>query len=342
MKNTDTNRLYSLLFLRFPHLLFVFFFASLILFSSSSASARDIRVLILDEEQKSAPDLKEMKKVGNMTGKLLFKGNEYNGKIEVFKANAGLFVVNEVPIEEYVKSVVKAEVGDNWPMEALKAQAVAVRTYAIYNILHSKNDVYDLTSTSLSQIYKGKQSDPNVEKAVNATRGEIITHKNKPINALYHSTSGGQTELPEEIFGKSYPYLTSVKTECTSSPYYIWERRIMNKELAATLSLDSIDNITISKKTKTGRVKELKIASNDKEIIIDAKTFRKTLGWKKLPSTWFSVSKKEKLFIFNGKGYGHGVGMCQWSAMEMAKKGESYKKILSLFYPDTTIQLYED
>ncbi len=304
--------------------------------------AFNIRILILDDSYKSTPNLDDIRRVGNIDGKLLFKGIEYSGKIEVFKGKNGLFVVNELPIEEYIKGVVKVEVGENWPLEALKAQAVAVRTYAIYNVEYKKDGVYHVTSSTLSQLYKGLKTDPNVEEAVNSTRGEILTYNGKPVNALYHSTSGGLTELPEEIFGKAFPYLKSVECDSSSSPFYIWERRIQLKELERLLRLKNLEVVDVDSTTKTGRAKEVKFTGKEYEKLFSANELRKILGWKRLPSTWFSISMYDDLVIFKGKGYGHGVGMCQWSAMEMAKKGASYKDILAVFYPGTVIELYED
>jgi len=322
-------------------------FASLFLFVLNPffvhpAPAEDIRVLILDDSYKSVPDLDKIKRVGNMEGKLLYKGIEYQGRIEIFKGQYGLFVVNELPLENYVKSVVQAEVGKNWPLEALKAQAVTVRTYALFNINHTRNEIYHLVSSTLSQMYKGYTTDPDIEKAVDATKGEILTYDGKPINALYHSTSGGRTELPEEVFMTKYPYLKSVKSDCSTSPYFMWERRITKKELSDMLHIPPVKSVEVTERTKTDRAKTVLIKTDGEDTALKATVLRKKLGWKKLPSTWFSVKNHSDYIIFDGRGYGHGVGMCQWSAMEMAKKGISYKKILSTFYPNTIIQLYEN
>lgn len=309
---------------------------------ASNVYSFSIRILILDDSYKSVPKLNDMKRVGNINGKLLFKGIEYDGKIEVFRGEEGLFVVNELPIEDYVKGVVKVEVGENWPLEALKAQAVAVRTYAIYNMHNKNNTIYHVTSSSLSQLYKGLQTDSDVEKAVNSTSGEILTYNGEVINALYHSTSGGLTELPEEVFGSSFPYLKSVTCDSSTSPFYIWERRIHRQELENILKFNPIIGIEVVSKTKTGRAKEVKLTGIGAEKVFQANELRQMLGWKRLPSTWFTTEVRDKMIIFRGKGYGHGVGMCQWSSMEMAKKGINYKEILATFYQGTVIKLYED
>ncbi|UCG77307.1 MAG: SpoIID/LytB domain-containing protein [Nitrospirota bacterium] len=324
---------------------FAIFFAlalSVILFTPNYSHANDVRILIVDDKLKSVPELNDLRRIGNVNGKLLFRGTEYSGKLEVFKSSKGLFVVNELPLEEYIKGVVKVEVAENWPLEALKAQAVAARTYAIFNIENTNNGIYHMTSSTLSQLFKGIKSDPDIEEAVNSTRGEIMTYNGKAINALYHSTSGGKTELPEEVFGRSYPYLRSVKAECTTSPLYVWERRIPKADLKKALGNERIDRVEIRSHTKTGRVKELAVLEDDSNMTISAAELRKKLGWRRLPSTWFEVVNKDNTVIFSGKGYGHGVGMCQWSAMEMANRGANYKEILSTFYPGTTIELHEN
>lgn len=317
--------------------------ASCILHLASDASADTIKVLILDESYSHIPQKNEqLKKIGNkIKGDLLISGIHYTGEIEVWKGQDGLYVINEIPFEDYIKSVVLAEVGTNWEMEALKAQAVVSRTYAVYQKNANGNPYYHLTSSVLHQAYKGNSSDTRIAYAVEKTSGEILTFNNKPIEAFYHSTAGDRTELPEEVFGKSYPYLKSVEASCETSPYWVWERKMPVSELERSLNVSGVKNITIKSLTATGRVKELRIDADSGQDTIKATELRKLLGWQKLPSTNFGLVRDGDSVIFEGKGFGHGVGLCQWSALEMAKKGKSYREILSFFYPGTEIQLYE-
>ncbi|MDO9287162.1 MAG: SpoIID/LytB domain-containing protein [Thermodesulfovibrionales bacterium] len=283
-----------------------------------------------------------MEKIGDkMKGDLLVSGVHYTGAIEVWKGQNGLYVINEIPFEDYIKSVVLAEVGANWEMEALKAQAVVSRTYAVYQKNANGNYYYHLTSSVLHQAYKGNSSDTRIAYAVEKTSGEILTFNNKPIEAFYHSTAGARTELPEEVFGKSYPYLKSVEASCQTSPYWVWERKVPLSEIEKSLNVSGVKDITIKSRTSTGRVKELCIDTDSSQDTIKATELRRLLGWQKLPSTNFSLVRDGDSIIFEGTGYGHGVGLCQWSSLEMAKKGKSYKEILSFFYPGTEIQLYE-
>ncbi|MEW6214330.1 MAG: SpoIID/LytB domain-containing protein, partial [Nitrospirota bacterium] len=158
---------------------------------------------------------------------------------------------------------------------------------------------------------------------------------------FYHSTAGERTENPEEVFGKSYPYLKSVESKCELSPYCVWEKRIQIAEVEKALNLSGIKEISIKSYTSTNRVKELNVINNSGTTTINATELRKSFGWSRLPSTNFNITRDGDSIIFEGKGYGHGVGLCQWCALEMAREGKNYKEILSFFYPGTTIQFYE-
>jgi len=307
----------------------------------TSPTSKKIRVLIL-EDNYTMPDKNEnLVMMGNTGGDLLVNGTHYNGKIEVWKGEKGLYLINEVPLEEYVENVVSSEVGANWDMEALKVQAVISRTYAVFRKSQSEDSRFDLTSSVLHQVYKGSTVPVQITYAVRETAGEILTYDGKPIEALYHSTSGGRTENPEEVFGKSYPYIRSVESNRELSPYWVWERKIPNEEIEKALGVKELKGMTVKSLTSTGRVKELSVESESDETVVKATDLRKLLGWSRLPSTNFSMKVNGSSITFEGKGYGHGVGLCQWSALQMAKDGKSYREILSFFYPGTEIHLYE-
>ena len=308
----------------------------------SADAAETIKVLIVNDVYSKIPEKGEkIKRLGSIEGNLLVTGTHYSGNIEVWRGNSGLYLINELPLEDYVRGVVIAEVGFNWEMEALKAQAVLSRTYALYQKKINGDSIYHLTSSVLHQVYKGSSSDIRVAYAVTGTRSEILTFNGSTIEPFYHSTCGGKTEIPEEVFGKNYPYLRSVESNCETSPYWVWERKIPLKEIENALALSGIKKITIQSYTSTNRTKELNIIHKSGTITVRATDFRRALGWSTLPSTNFTISKDGDLILFNGKGYGHGVGLCQWSALQMASEGKNYKDILSFFYPGTTLQLYE-
>ena len=318
--------------------------AGLILFSLQSAYAsQNIRVLILSDSAPAIPDRTEkIERLGSVRGDLLVMGTRYSGNIDVWKGTSGLYIINELPLEDYIKDVVVAEVSADWDIEALKAQAVVSRTYALYQKKANSGSVYHIASSVLNQVYRGNNPDARVARAVDETRSEILTYRGLPIEAFYHSTCGGKTENPEDVFGKSYPYLKSVESTCDISPYSVWEKQIEPREIEKALKLRGIRDIVIKSRTSSGRVKELRITTSSGSSSMSAPDFRKALGWSRLPSTNFSVQKDDGSFLFEGKGYGHGVGLCQWCALKMAREGKTYKEILSHFYPGATITLYEN
>jgi stage II sporulation protein D len=317
-------------------------FISVLILIHKAEAADTIKVLIVNDAYTQIPAKNEkIRKLGSIKGDLLVMGTHYTGNVYVWKGDNGLYFINELPIEDYVKDVVAAEVRPDWEIEALKAQAVISRTYAVYQKMMNGDSIYHIASSVLDQVYKGNNPDVRVAYAVAETSGEILTFDNKPIEAFYHSTSCGRTENPEEVFGKSYPYLKSVGSNCEISPYSAWEIRIQFAEIENALNLSGIKEISIKSYTSTHRVKQLEIIDNSGITTINATDFRKALGWSRLLSTDFHISRDGDSVIFKGKGYGHGVGLCQWCALQMARNGKNYKEILSSFYPGTTIKLYE-
>lgn len=321
----------------------VFLFCFLPLLVPSMPEAVSIRVLILDDFFQGIPAKNEqMEQMGKLSGDLLVSGTHYDGNISVFKGKSGMYLINELPLEEYVKNVVATEVSSSWDMEALKVQAVIARTYALYQKTVSGNAYFDLTSSVLHQAYKGSSVDARIAYAVMNTEGEVLYYNGKLIETLYHSTSGGKTEEAAEVFGNSYPYMKPVESNCEISPYWMWERKIPVEEIEKALNLTKVAEIRVTSYTVTKRVKTVDVMHGGGVTSVKTTELRKLLGWSRLPSTNFVVSRENGNFVFEGKGYGHGVGLCQWSALQMARDGKNYKEILSFFYPGTVIRTYED
>lgn len=294
-----------------------------------------IRVLIGDIIPKS----NNLEKIKKVSAKAIVSGTTYQGEIELWKSEEGYFLINVIELEEYVRGVVASEVGINWPAEALKAQAVLARTYAVKHIIRNRErNFYDVTSSVFHQVYKGEAGSEEIEKAVKETKGEILIYNKEPIMAFYHACSVGKTEEPKEVFGRDYPYLKSVEVPFTPSPYTIWEKKISFELLQKSLSLDKILGVEIFSYTDTGRIKEFKFTDGKNEKFIKATELRRLLKWSPLPSTMvINMRIEEDGIIFEGHGYGHGVGMCQWCAFQMAQDGKNYKEILQYFYPGTEI-----
>jgi stage II sporulation protein D len=314
-----------------------------LLLTSLSFAEDTIKVLII--EGPDSPILTEnAEKIGNLKGEIFINGYRYNGFVDIRRDENGLHFINELPFEKYIEGVVAAETGKNWAIEALKAQAVISRTYAFYQKLLNVGKDYQITSSVLHQAYKGDNTNEAISRAVRETSGEILTYEDRPIEAFYHSTCQGKTELPEEVWGKNYPYLKSVPCMDKNSPYEHWVRRFSLDEVEKVLGINRIRDVRITSFTSTGRARILKVVIEDSyrtensEIEIKATDLRKLLGYRELPSTQFSVIIEDRDVIFEGNGYGHGVGLSQWGALELANEGKSYKEILEYYYPGTIIE----
>lgn len=318
---------------QFPIFITTIFFLFLSCASVHSVEGPSIRVLHVNGEKKPL----SLNYVGRLEGSMLINGEEFRGAVEVWKEMDETYLINEIPLEEYVKGVVAAESGKDWPVEAYKIQAVIARTYAVYHMKRNSNLPYHVTSSVLHQVYRNGPYDEKIIKAVEETRGEVLLFNGEPIEALYHSTSSGSTEDPEEVFSKRYPYIRPVKVTARLSPYEQWQRIIPIKDIEKATGINGINDIYILSRTSTGRAKELGIRTGSGTKRIKAVQLRRLLGWQVLPSTGFELRKDGDFIIFSGSGYGHGVGLSQWSSLDMVFEGKNYREILDYFYPGTEI-----
>ena len=271
---------------------------------------------------------------------LSVQGKKYRGAIQLIQDDGKITVVNIVPLEEYIYSVVPAEVSKTWPMEALKAQAVAARTYAMCRMAVRGDYEFDLNCGQSDQVYGGYEAEKEqTTRAVDETKGEILTYDGEPILCYFHSNSGGKTEDAFSAFGLKRPYLKSVPDPYSkNAPGYHWVLRISAKELQRRLSnkgynVTSIHEVLINNKTTTGRVKSVKVMHSGGAVIIPGNDFRWKVDSTMMRSTLFTIRKEGNYFTFNGYGYGHGVGLSQWGCYRMAQTGRYYKDILAYYYP---------
>lgn len=272
---------------------------------------------------------------------------EYVSNITVRVKRSEKDIIEVVPLEKYVEGVVAGEMPVSFELEALKAQAVAARSYVMKHMEYNKENDYDVVDTVVNQVYldenylKDAWKDKYVEKinkiktAIIETKGEYLSYDNKIVDALFFSTSVGKTENCEEIFDTSVPYLKSVESSWDSktSPVFSETTKFTKKDFYEKLGLDFSDKlkIIINSTTSTGRIKE---------IVINNKTFsssdvRSKLGIK---STYFNIIDDKNNIIVTTKGYGHGVGMSQYGAEGMAKEGYKYDQILKYYYQGVEIK----
>jgi len=254
--------------------------------------------------------------------------------------NTSIAVINIVRIEDYLLSVVPSEVPSSWPQEALKAQAIAARSYVVANLNKHKADGYDVKDTVEDQVYRGvvsENDDTNVACA--GTCGLVLKQNAQVISAFFHSTSGGSTELSENVWGKPLPYLKSVPDFDDQAPLFTWQRSFTVNQLNKLLGLDA-DQLSAlfvvgRHKSSAQRVKHLLAVGNSSARVLTGTEVRKLLN---LPSTQFSVLQSDGAYVFSGRGFGHGLGMSQWGAKALADKGYNAGQILSYYYKDVTIE----
>lgn len=267
-------------------------------------------------------------------GPLAVAGKEVRGSVEVLVHGGGLLVVNELPMETYLAAVLGSEMPPAFEPEALKAQAVAARTYAIGKKIAAEGQPFHLGATVLSQVYGGvHREDPRTRAAVEATEGEVLVFEHSPIEAYFFSSCGGRTAGGAEALGRPLPYLKSHSCpESAQTPGARWSLSLSPAELGKRLGLAPVSAVRIDTHTTDGRARtvEVQIASGKRRFT--AVELRRRLGYGELKSLAFDVTKTGGSFRFTGKGNGHGAGMCQWGAQAAAKEGWDYRRILGHYY----------
>ncbi len=254
--------------------------------------------------------------------------------------------VIKVPLEDYVKGVIAGEMPVDFDIEALKAQAVASRSYVLVKMRDNKNSDYDVVNTTTNQVYLTDEKMKNnwkenydnnlkkVKKAVQDTNGEYLSYNGEIANALFFSTSSGMTENSEDVFVSSIPYLRSVSSDWDkASPKYEEVNVYTLNDFYEKLNLEynEILTVEITEKSNTGRPKKININGT----IFSSRDIASKLG---LRSSYLSITVNDKRVTIVTKGFGHGVGMSQYGAEGMAKEGYKYNEILAHYYEGTEIK----
>ncbi len=262
--------------------------------------------------------------------------------LRVYMSDSGK--IETMKFEKYIEGVVAAEMDPAWPLEALKAQAVIARTFTIEELerrggvasLHPGADVS--TNPEEFQAYDASRVNDNVRRAVQETRGQILTYQNRPIRAWFHSDAGGQTATPTEGLGPSknvsdVPYVRSVKCPWTA-PNTVWTATFTREEVRAAAARagrdpGTVTNVAIGRKGPSGRAVDIVVGG----AAVPAPELRKALGSTRMKSTLLtSITLEGDKVIMKGKGSGHGVGLSQWGARAMAEQGKDAREIINYFY----------
>ena len=273
-------------------------------------------------------------------------GREYMGRLDVLRNGDGaLVVVNDLPLEDYVVGVLRAESNERWPQEALRAQAIASRTYAAYHRVLNAAKPYHIVASTAHQQFAGRvAASSTVWAAVQETTGQVLRWEGELFPAFYHSNSGGYTEDPRTVFAaRNMPALRAVVCPLAAgSPHFQWTLDLRLDDLADLLrrgnvGVGAVRSIEVTERTASLRATLVTVRGTTGSQRLRGNDFRRLVGYDTLKSTLFAVAVDGELARFSGRGYGHGVGMCQWGAKGMAEQGASAWQILTFYYPGATL-----
>ncbi|MBI5966612.1 MAG: SpoIID/LytB domain-containing protein [Deltaproteobacteria bacterium] len=278
--------------------------------------------------------------LSSSNGPVLLNGRRYRDKLKIFPGQKrDLWVINELPLQEYLVGLINYEISSEWFLEVAKAQAVVARTYATFQKRIRSGELYDVESGVNDQVYGGiDREDERSRRAVDETDGELLLYQGNPIFAVYHACCGGKTESPEYLWSGNFPYLKGTHCSfCLDSPHFYWNYQVDRETLGKALksvgfSGSVVWGIEVVERSPSGRVLQLLIKDGKSLFQITGKELRRVLGYDLLRSTNFVVQESGEDYLFSGLGWGHGIGMCQWGAKGMAEKGADYRGIIHYYY----------
>ncbi len=336
-----------------------------VFYSSRAVKVKNTRGFLRVENHKGAVIQERLDEVniiprGN-NNRVILDGARYRGILKMLPDGQSVQLINVVYMEDYLRGVVPPEIGKRTEdeLEAVKAQAVAARTYAMAHLQQYSNEQYDMKSSIVDQVYQGAGvEDKLVNRAIDVTAGRVLFFEDKYINAYYHSTCGGYTDDIASVWDrKELPYLKSVQDggACSWSKYYNWSEEFSESQLRGRLEqylssdrgrdlrIGKIRDITITEYTPGGRVATMLVHTDQDVFRFHKDRIRWVVGRTSnpdliLPSDRFKVeierdnSGDVRSITFSGSGYGHGVGMCQCGAIGLAREGWTYDQILTHYY----------
>jgi len=278
-------------------------------------------------------------------GPLRVGARDYIGALEIWRQGEGLLLVNDVAMEEYVAGTVRGEASERWPAEALRALAVVARTYAVFQQNRSAGRVFHLVSGNQDQNFVGLALEGSpAREAARTTAGQVLTWQGRVFPTFYHSDSGGFTEAPQSVFsGDGVPPLEGVRDEFSmDSPNYTWTVTIPLAVIGDRLRRGGIDvgqvtRLTVLERSPSFRVARMTVEHSRGTATLRGADFRRLIGYDALKSTLFVPVAHNGAVRFEGRGWGHGVGLSQFGAKGMADRGYTYPQILDHYYPGTSL-----
>jgi stage II sporulation protein D len=264
----------------------------------------------------------------------------YRGALRLTASGNNFRIINVVDLESYLRGVVAAEMPGSWPLEALKAQAVAARTYVLYSMQPTED--YDICATTDCQKYSGiAKEHPSSDQAVAETSGQVLTYGGAFAKTYFHSDSGGVIASSKEVWGGTADYLVAHNDVAYDTPHRNWDKTLEPSTVANVISgygknVGTVSAMRIISYTASGRVWELEVTGSAGSVTLSGTSLTKMLRDMGLKSTRFSMTGSLSM---RGSGFGHGVGMSQYGAKFLSGQGYVYSQILGFYYPGTALQM---
>lgn len=284
-------------------------------------------------------------------GTVEINGTPFRGEVRIHSVPTGaVSCVNEIALGTYLAGVLGAEVPTTWPDAALRAQAIAARTYALHAAWQQRDALYDVTADTLSQVYRGLEAeDQTAFRVVHETRGVILVYGGKIFPTYYMSVCGGHTASSAKVFGgAAIPPLSGTPCGyCRGAERFSWpsrgkkvyftEETILSSLGSLGIPLPRVERIEGLQAAPDGYAARISLRTGGETFTVSAQKFRMALGPNRLLSTNFQAEREGVGFNFRGKGWGHGVGMCQWGTYGMARAGKDEREILKHYYPGSNL-----
>lgn len=274
-------------------------------------------------------------------GLVEFDGSRFRGAMSLLADGDELLVINRLDLEAYLRGVVPSEMSASWPMEALKAQAVAARSYTMTSL--DPDGRYDLCATVDCQVYRGVDAEQaRTDQAVRETAGVVVSYAGTTARTYYHSDSGGVVASSREVWGSAVPYLVAVTDAPANTPHRSWQLRLDGATVGSVLAasgheVGTVTNLRVVAVTESGRVSELEITGTAGSVVLRGTRLTDQARAWGLKSTRFRVQGG---LVVSGDGWGHGVGMSQYGARALAAAGMDFGRILAFYYPNTGLMRF--
>lgn len=268
----------------------------------------------------------------------------YRGELILRRTGSGrLLVINKLPLEDYLVGALTSEVSAGWPLESLKAHAVVSRTMTAHRIWIRKAHQFDMTADTATHVYHGVAAERSrTRQAVRDTQGQVLAYDRELFSASFHANCGGHTENVAELWSvkKPLPPLAGVEDPfCKDLKHYRWKAAIPERQFLEFLGPDGtglgeqLKEVSVHEVNRSGRVRSVRIAGEKGAVTLTGRQLRERLGANRLRSLKFAVTLEDGKAAFEGYGWGHGVGLCQWGSFSMSKQNKKMDEILNFYFP---------